>query len=288
MSMERVSWRCPICHELLQEGDGGLGCRSGHRFDRAGEGYVNLLVGGRKPARAAGDSAAMIRARRAFFDRGHYRPIVDAVADAVAAAALRRASVLDAGCGDGTYLDGVMRSMTERGGEIDGLGIDVSKPAVRLAARRYGAARFAVASSYALPLADHTLDAVVTVFAPRSFAEFARVLRPDGIVVVASPGPDHLAGLKALLYDDPRAHAGRPHTAEEAELPYAPEQRRRVRFELTLDDPSDAANLLQMTPYWWHATEEQQRAVAASASLTTMVDVIVSTHHVRESSSPEP
>jgi len=181
-----------------------------------------------------------------------------------------------------------MRSTTERGGEVDGIGIDVSKPAVSLAARRYGAARFAVASSYAIPLGDHSLDAVVTVFAPRSFAEFARVLRPDGIVVVASPGPDHLAGLKALLYTDPRAHADRPHTAEEVDLPHAPAQRTRVRFELMLDDPSDAANLLQMTPYWWHATEEQQRAVAANPSLTTMVDVIVTTHRVRESSSLEP
>ena len=273
-----VPFRCPHCREPLVDGEGGLHCAIGHRFDRAAEGYVNLLVGGRKPARAAGDSAEMIRARRALFDKGHYRPIADAVADAVATAVTGPMVVLDAGCGEGMYLDHVVGRLAASGRPVDAIGIDVSRPAVRLAARRHRQPRFAVASSYAIPLADGVLDAVVTVFAPRSFAEFHRVLRPGGAVVVASPGPDHLAGLKAMLYAEPRAHVERPHTTEDGDLPLAPERRDRVRFELTLDDPADAANLLQMTPYWWHASEDQQRAVAALPELTTVIDVLVTRH----------
>ncbi|HKY14535.1 MAG TPA: methyltransferase domain-containing protein [Microthrixaceae bacterium] len=209
----------------------------------------------------------MVRARRAFFDAGHYRPVIDAVAEAVATAAPDATDVLDAGCGEGTYLAAVVAAT----GAV-GWGIDVSKPAVRLAARRHRDHHYGVASSYRLPFADGDLDAVVAVFAPRHFPEWERVLHPHGVAVVASPGPDHLAGLRALLYERPAPHEPRPHVADDDTVGAV-----RVRFELDLDDPSDVANLLQMTPYWWQATVDQQQQVA-SRPLATPVDVWVTTH----------
>ncbi|HKU30739.1 MAG TPA: SAM-dependent methyltransferase, partial [Arthrobacter sp.] len=44
-----------------------------------------------------------------------------------------------------------------------------------------------------LPLAEHSVDVVTVVFAPRHPAEFARVLRPSGRVIVVTPRPGHLA-----------------------------------------------------------------------------------------------
>jgi 23S rRNA (guanine745-N1)-methyltransferase len=209
-----------------------------------------------------------VQARRALFDAGHYRPVMDAVAAMVADD--RPGDVLDAGCGEGSYLAAVTAAT---GGH--GWGIDVSKPAVRLAARRHPEHHYAVASSYVLPFGDGALDAAVTVFAPRHFPELFRVVRPGGAVVVASPAPDHLAGLKALVYDDPRAHEVKAHVSGDGGPP--PERRERVRFELVLDDPADAVHLLQMTPYWWHARPEQQAALA-ERGLVTVVDVWVTRH----------
>lgn len=267
---------CPHCGQRLDDVAGGAQCANGHRFDRARDGYLHLLPAGRLKGRPAGDDEPMVRARRAFFDAGHYRPVMDAVADQIVGGLAARAEgaaihVLDAGCGEGAYLAAV----TDRVDGSVGWGIDVSKPAVRLAAKRYKAHRYAVASSYRLPFADATLDAVVTVFAPRHFPELFRVLRPDGIVVVASPGPEHLDGLKALLYDEPRTHDVKAHVSGDGEP--APEQVERVRFDLHLADPSDVVNLLQMTPYWWHARPEHQRA-AAEQPLSTIVDIWVTTH----------
>jgi 23S rRNA (guanine745-N1)-methyltransferase len=210
----------------------------------------------------------MVRARRALFDGGHYRPIMDAVAALLVDEAT--VHVLDAGCGEGSYL----AAATAATGAI-GWGVDVSKPAVRLAARRHPEHHYAVASSFVLPFADASLDAAMTVFAPRHFAELFRVLRPRGAVVVASPGPDHLAGLKALVYDEPRRHEVRAHVSGEGGPP--PERRERVRYDLTLDDPVDAVHLLQMTPYWWHARPEQQ-AELGRRGLATVVDVWVTLH----------
>lgn len=251
-----VRWRCPHCLQSLRDTPTGLSCASNHSFDRAREGYVNLMPSGRLKGRVAGDSDEMIRARRAFFDNGHYLPIARAVAAAVGDADV----ALDAGCGEGFYL-----------AQLDSLsrwGVDISKPAIRLAARKYGDINFAVGTSFHLPLPDHSVDAIVSVFAPRPFDEFARVLRADGVVVVASPGPNHLRGLTDLIYQTPEPHEQRPHTDDAVVS---------VVYELSLGQP-DVTHLVQMTPYWWKATVAQQDEIRRRQELTVTIDVVVSTH----------
>ena len=235
-------------------------CVAGHGFDRAREGYVNLLPGGRLKGREPGDNAEMTAARRAVFDAGHYRPVMTAVAAAVDAGS--PVHVVDAGCGEGAYLAMIMAP--------DRLGIDVSKPAVKAAARRYRDCRFAVASSFHLPVGDASLDAVVSVFAPRPFDEFRRAVRPGGIAVLASPGPDHFAGLTDIIYATPEPHDTRPHAVEASVVT-------SVRYELALGQP-DLTNVAMMTPYWWKMTSDQQADLGERRNLNVLIDIVVSTH----------
>ena len=109
----------------------------------------------------------MVRARRTVFDAGLYDPVIDAVAAMVTHT--QPGSILDAGCGEGSYLARGTAAFP-----ASGWGIDVSKPAIRLAARRHSQHHYAIASSYALPFADASFDAVINVFSPRDFAEMAR------------------------------------------------------------------------------------------------------------------
>jgi 23S rRNA (guanine745-N1)-methyltransferase len=248
-----VAFRCPHCASQLAAAEGGLACANGHRFDRSRDGYVNLLPAGRLKSRPAGDSDDMIRARRTVFDAGHYQPIATAVAEMVGDAE----RVLDAGCGEGQYIAAI--------GAHTRFGIDVSKPAISLAARRYRDVSFAVASSFHLPFEDAMFDGVVSVFAPRPFEEFARVLRPGGVTVVASPGPDHLRGLTELVYATPEPHEQRPHTDGPTH---------RVQYDLFLEGPMLVA-LLQMTPYWWKASVEQQQQASVAPPTTIHIDVVV-------------
>ncbi len=250
-----VTFRCPHCAQALVEQPTGWTCATGHVFDRSREGYVNLLVGGRLPGGPSGDDDAMVRARRTVFDAGLYDPIIDAVATEVARAvadAPERPAVLDAGCGEGTYL-----AQAAAASDADGWGIDISKVAVRLAAKRYGACRFAVASSYRLPFADASFDAVIDVFSPRPFDELLRVLRPGGVAVVVTPGADHLAGLKALVYDTPR-----PHVDDEATPPA--ESTTPVHFTVDLAQPPLRRALLEMTPYWWSTPDDRRAHIQAT------------------------
>ncbi|PRB42332.1 SAM-dependent methyltransferase [Arthrobacter sp. MYb23] len=187
--------RCPVCQgalRLRESRQQTLVCEAGHLFDAARQGYFNLLTG--KGTVFEADSADMVAARYRFLDAGHYSALARAVADAAAGSLQRpNALVLDAGTGTGHYLQAVL----ERSGAT-GIGVDISKFALRRAARLNPQAANLVWDIWRpLPMADNTADVVTVVFAPRNPAEFARVLRPGGSLIVVTPGPGHLAEIAA-------------------------------------------------------------------------------------------
>ena len=190
--------RCPVCEGTLARGaDRALRCARGHSFDIARQGYANLTRG-RMPH--SGDSAEMIDARAAFLAAGHYGFIAAAVRAAVPPSG---GPVLDAGTGTGWYLAAALDTLP---GAV-GLGIDVSKPALRRAARAHPRAAAVLADLWQpLPLIDASFALILNVFAPRNGPEFHRVLRPDGTLLVVTPAADHLrelVGAYDLIRVDP-------------------------------------------------------------------------------------
>jgi 23S rRNA (guanine745-N1)-methyltransferase len=201
---------CPVCRKTLSpafgDGDGAarpraLACAEGHSFDAARQGYFNLLVG--RGTAFQPDSADMVAARAAFLDAGHYRPLAAAVAGA-AAPALQgpEPAVLDSGTGTGHYLRAVLDGAGSAGsaasagsaGRIAAVGLDISKFALRRAAKLNPDAVNLVSDVWQqFPVADTAVDVVTVVFAPRNPAEFARVLKPSGRLIVVTPRPGHLA-----------------------------------------------------------------------------------------------
>ena len=175
--------RCPVCEDTLSRAGRSLRCPRGHSFDIARQGYATL-VRGRVPH--AGDSAEMIDARDAFLAAGHYRFMADAV---IAASPPVDGLVVDAGAGPGWYL----ARLLDHRPEAIGLALDVSKPALRRAARAHPRAAAVLADLWQrLPVAGGSAQLVVNVFAPRNGAEFHRVLQPGGVLVVITPAADHL------------------------------------------------------------------------------------------------
>lgn len=194
---------CPVCSGPLGFAAGTpplrrLACPSSHSFDAARQGYFNFLVGAGTPFQP--DSAAMVDARVNFLSRGHYRPLAAAVAAAVVPAlAGARPAVLDSGTGTGHYLRAILDAAAAAGRPAAALGLDISKFALRRAARLNPEALNVVWDVWRpLPLADSSVDAVTVIFAPRNAAEFARVLRPGGRLVVVTPRPGHLSAVSAL------------------------------------------------------------------------------------------
>lgn len=192
-----MSFTCPLCHQPLTQINNSVICPQRHQFDVAKEGYINLLPVQHKRSRDPGDSAEMMQARRAFLDAGHYQPLRDAVINLLRERLDQSATaILDIGCGEGYYTHAFAEALPG----VTTFGLDVAKTAIKAAAKRYSQVKFCVASSHRLPFADASMDAVIRIYAPCKAQELARVVKPGGWVVTATPGPHHLMELKGLIY----------------------------------------------------------------------------------------
>ncbi|GAA1474221.1 methyltransferase domain-containing protein [Corynebacterium felinum] len=174
---------------------------SGHSYDVARQGYVTLAAG--KGLRYSGDDSDMIAARETFLSRGHFAPFVEAishtVADVLDDAEVPEGAepvIVEIGAGTGYYLSHVLDSIEG----ARGVGIDVSTPAAKLLSKCHPRVGAVVADAWArLPIQDSSVDAITVVFAPRNASEFARVLKPQGEVVVMTPNVGHLSELREPL-----------------------------------------------------------------------------------------
>ncbi|GAB1337624.1 methyltransferase domain-containing protein [Streptomyces sp. E-15] len=235
--------RCPTCRtRRLHPGRGALRCPAGHTFDIARHGYAGLLTGARA---TSGDDAAMVQARDRFLSTGAYAPLREAGARLAAGAASDRAAVVDVGCGTGYYLAGIL----DRLPGARGLGLDTSARALRSAARAHDrAAAVAWDVFRPFPLADQVADVVLDVFAPRNPAEFHRVLRPTGRLIVVRPTDRHLAELRGRLPGMVTVDPAKEQRLHRALGPFfeavVTEQ---VEYSVTLAGP-DALDLVAMTP----------------------------------------
>jgi 23S rRNA (guanine745-N1)-methyltransferase len=187
--------QCPHCHGDLRLDGGTVRCEHRHAFDVARQGYLSLLTGS---AASTGDSAAMVAARAAFLDAGHYGPFTRAVCG-VAEPALASGPggcVLDLGAGTGHHLAAVL----DRAPQRRGVALDSSKYAARRAARAHPRLGAVVCDVWRrLPVRDGAAALVLDVFAPRNAPEIRRVLHPGGALVVVTPTPRHLAELVSGL-----------------------------------------------------------------------------------------
>lgn len=198
-----VTLLCPVrgCGAPLSRDDRALVCPRGHRFDRARSGYHNLLQPHERRSRQPGDSAAALAARRRLFDRGHGDWLVPHLLAAFDALRLPPgAAVLDVGCGEGFYLGTLAR---ER--RIEAHGLDISAPAVDLAARRYPQATWIVGNAdRTLPYAAGSFDLALALTSRVNPGELRRVLAPAAPFLLAVPAADDLVELRAAVLGEGR------------------------------------------------------------------------------------
>ena len=248
---------CPICQNPLVRGEKSYTCPSGHCFDRAREGYVNLLPANRMHSKAPGDDKAMAAARSRFLSGGHYSHLRDLLCRLALAHTGEAPAVLDSGCGEGWYTAGLWEAL--RGRHPRMAGVDLSKPSLRWAAKRGAEAEFAVASAYRLPVGDGAADLLVNCFSPLALEEFRRVVKPGGVFLYVVPGADHLWQLKEVLYDTPYRNPVED-TQYEGFIHLGVEEVVRV---MALEGAQTVADLFRMTPYYWKTPKAGAERLAA-------------------------
>ena len=260
---------CPLCSAPLERTETGLLCPNRHSFDRSAAGYVHLLPPNRKHSKNPGDDKEMVAARSAFLDKGYYAPLRDALCE-MAADCLKNEPapvVVDSGCGEGYYTAGLDHVLNKAGQQPRMAGVDISKFALRRAAKRLPQGEFAVASAYRLPLADQSAHLLLNIFSPLAAEEFARVLRPGGHFIYAVPSARHLWEMKHVLYENPYENP----VKRDSYTGFTWEGVREVRYEVTLDCSSDIMALFHMTPYAWKTPKEGVKRLEALESLTVQI-----------------
>lgn len=268
-------FRCPICAEPLQKKDRIYRCGKGHSYDCAKEGYVHLLPANQKHSKNPGDDKDMAASRNRFLSGNWYQSLRSALEELACETPGKQLSVLDSGCGEGYYTQGVARALREQGRAFRICGVDLSKPSVRYAAKRLPEGEFAVASVYHLPVGTDSIDLLINCFSPLALEEFGRVLKKRGRFLYVVPGPKHLWELKETLYE-------KPYLNDEIAPDYPGFTKCKVvkvEEKVLLPDQQTISDLFQMTPYVWRTPAAGKKKLSALDRLELTISFTV---HVYE------
>lgn len=269
-----MSYQCPLCHSPLSLQANSWRCENNHQFDQAKEGYVNLMPVHHKSSKNPGDNKEMMQARRLFLNTDHYQPLREKVVEQLDQYLPADSQhLLDIGCGEGYYTSKFVQ-LKQAHPALCIHGLDISKVAVRYAAKRYSECQFCVASSHRLPFSDGMLDGVVRIYAPCKDEELYRAIKAGGILVTVTPAARHLYQLKALIYDDVRLHEMTAENIEGFEL-VADQQ---LHYDMSLSG-EEATALMQMTPFAWKTSEAVWEQLRSANEFNCEADFSVRVYH---------
>lgn len=252
--------RCPVCRAPLTRAGDDLACPARHRLNVNRKGCLNVLS---QQVDSCYD-AALFDARRRVFAAGCYDAVVEAI-EALLPKGDHR--LLDAGCGDGWYLDALL----SRHEGWCGAGADISRDAIFHATDLPCTALWLVADLRRLPFSDDSFTAVLDVLTPASYDEFRRVLSPDGLLIKVYPGSGYLRELRAArgmeAYEEGQVDA---YLREKAQV--VAERRVTVAHPVT---PELWRDFVWMTPLMQDLSAEEKDAIAAKPAETVTVDLHV-------------
>ena len=304
---ERV-FVCPVCRAVLRANGRSLRCASGHTYDMARSGYVNLLPPGRKSNARSGDPDSMVRARREFLSGGYYDRYVREAA-LLAAPFFGGGVMLDAACGEGHHTLILAESLRP----ALAVGIDASKKAADAAAKAAKASSkaanasskaanslsavseadtgadflhssdslkqsawctsrtgfaFAAGNIFDMPVASASCGLVTVLFAPIPFDEARRVLDVGGVLLTAGAGAEHLIELRRLIYDEVRIK----NSAGIKPDGFCEVRSENISYKLELE-PSSLLALFEMTPFCFRAGAAARDRIASSGGMSVTVSV---------------
>lgn len=245
---------CPVCGKPLKKTEKSFICEEGHVFDIAKEGYVNLLTGNRV---GGGDNPEMVAARRNFLGEDYYKCLREALRPLVSG------MVLDACCGEGYFTQAIAENADKA------FAFDLSKDAVKRAAKKIKNTTFFVGNIANIPISDNSIDVLTHIFAPMH-EECARVLKEDGILLQVVPGKRHLWQMKQALYENPYEN----DNASNLPPCFRITEEIRVADIITVSHER-LGDLLKMTPYGYKTSEAATKKFLRLPQLKTEIEFII-------------
>lgn len=248
---------CPKCKNPLHIQEREYVCENNHHYDIAKQGYVHLLLGNKK---MTGDNQEMVHARTQFLNHGYYEILRQRICELIKEQTPH--TLIDAGCGEGYYTNKIKTELPK----CDVFGFDLSKFALKEAAKAKTGVHYAVASVADLPMIDACSDVMLTIFAPIYPAEIKRLLKEHGCFIKVGPGPKHLWELKQVLYETVYENK-RDQPMEGFHLIHE----ERLETEIHVIGKKDINALFSMTPYYYRSPKETSVQLKNMESLVTRI-----------------
>lgn len=270
---------CPICNSSMKVLEfKSLICSNHHTFDFAKQGYINLTTHSVNTMYSKG----LFEARRKLIIEGaFFEPLSHAIAKVINNhddKTIETISILDTGCGEGSHLfnicDIVSSDFYKR---VVGVGIDISKEGIMVASKNYTNKIWAVADLSNTPFKNTQFDVILNILSPSNYAEFKRVLKPDGIVIKVVPQSHYLKELREHLFQKPeKQNYSNAETVERFNESFRFVECSRLSYTMNLNKPL-IQSLVQMTPLTWTTTEERVKSFLYkdSAQITVDFDILI-------------
>lgn len=271
-------FKCPICNSSMKVFKlKSLICSNNHTFDFTKQGYINLTTHLVKTKY----SKDLFEARRKLIaENGFFKPLSQAIAEIINKHAFKKGtiSLIDMGCGEGSHLSNISEIVSSDYNKITtGVGIDLSKEGVLIAAKNYTNKIWAVADLANTPFKDKQFDVILNILSPSNYAEFNRLLKADGLVVKVVPQSGYLKELREVIFDEPvKQSYSNVDTFERFNENFQLVDSSRLCYTVTLDNPA-IQTLVQMTPLSWATMEGQVKSFlkANSAQITVDLEILI-------------
>ncbi|MGG4442457.1 putative RNA methyltransferase [Brevibacillus fortis] len=276
ISLHAEIFRCPICQASMHNVPAtSLVCNNHHSFDLSKHGYVHLAA---RTYKTKYDKQ-MFAARRAIGEQGFFDPLYAVLSEVILHTTEPEENqmyVLDAGCGEGYHLTQVrQRVMQTSQIPFIGVGVDLAKEGVMLAAKSDPEVVWCVGDLTKAPFADRQFHYILNLLSPSNTDEFHRLLADDGRMIKVIPAANYLRELREALYQEtPKTQYTNHRTIDHFQASFQLIGKERVQYQFRLDERS-LSSLLQMTPLAWGAAPEQLERVSDLAGVDVTIDLVV-------------
>lgn len=269
---------CPVCSKSLSEFDKYYRCLDNHLFDKAKQGYVNLLLVNHKNSLQPGDNKEMVASRLAFLKQDHYLSISEALNKIIyknisLSNNNTSLNIADLGCGVGYYLSALKNYLNSKKQCLGKYwGIDISKEAIHSANQYDKTISWVVGSTKTLPFATQSVDALLSVFSPIYNEEIKRVLAPNGKIFVITPESSHLLELRKLLFEQLKDSDSEKILTKMSGF-FGLLDKVPVHTSIHLRSKNEIENLLKMTPFYWKSNLIKKNELLSLNELTVTIDI---------------
>ena len=254
-------FQCPACGASLAVSGASLRCEKGHSYDVARKGYVHL----HHTTVEGFYDKALFDARSTIFDAGFYAPVTEALKENLLPFSPK--ALLDAGCGEGYYLNCLSHFLPQ----CYMVGLDLSKEAILAASSRESAALWCVGDLGRMPFGDGVFDAVLSILSPANYASFSRVLKTNGRFFKMMPGQDYLREIRERL-PSPKQSRDEGRVLEYLRQHMDVLKTERIHYTLPLRE-KEFEHFVSMTPLTESLSQQEREAIQNNPSSQITIDL---------------